>query len=482
VTPEKTFAVEYVLRNRRAMEIVSDSVFYFAELGMQEHRSAGLMTAVLEAHGFRVTRGISGFPTAFMAEYGSGAPVLAIHCEYDSNPSNSQLSGVTEKTEIVADAPGHCEGHNVNAGVLVCGALAARYAMERFGLPGTIKVFGAPAEEQLLSRPYFVRDGYFDDVDLAFHDHIYGELTSPYGVMQYAMMSASFTFHGESAHAAMWPWKARDALDAVVLMDMGMAQFREHMMPTMSAHRVISNGGEQPNTIPAKAAVWWYFRDPSAEGARKLFEQAKKIAQGAALMTNTVVEFDVMSAVWPVRCNQTMAEVINDNIAAVGLPDWTAEEEAFARTLQRLAGVREDGLPRTIERPTAPTKQLPASNDSGDVSWKVPMGRVLFPSNVPHVPYHHWTGGAALATTIAHKGALVGAQVLAASLVDFLRDPALVARAKATFRSEIGDVVYQPLIPADQQPPVHLNEAMMEKHRPAMEEHYVKEQPAFSAG
>jgi aminobenzoyl-glutamate utilization protein B len=481
-TPDKAFAIEYVLRNRQALEIMSDSIFYFGELGMQERRSAGLMTAVLEAHGFTVERGISGFPTAFVAQYGSGAPVIAIHCEYDANPSNSQQSGVTAKAEIVADAPGHCEGHNVNAAVMVTAALGVRYAMERFGLPGTIKIFGAPAEEQLLSRPYFVRDGYFDDVDLAFHPHVYGELQTEYGLSQYAMVSATFTFHGESAHAAMWPWKARDALDAVVLMDMGMAQFREHMMPTMSAHRAITNGGEQPNTIPAKAAVWWYFRDPTAEGARKLFEQAKKIAQGAAMMTNTEVTTNVMAAVWPVRCNQTMFEAIADNMAAIGPPVWSDEEDAFARELQKQAGVKVDGLVRAFRRPAGPTKQIPASNDSGDVSWKVPMGRVFFPSNIPNIPYHHWSAGAALASSIAHKGGLVGAQVLAASVVDFLRDPARVAAAKESFRTELGDVEYRSLIPEGQDPPVHLNEPMMERHRPAMEQHYVKQEPAFSSG
>lgn len=478
-SPEKSFALDFIERNREALALLSDSVFYFGELGMQEHRSSQLMSGILEEHGFAVERGISGFPTGFMATYGKGSPVIALHTEYDANPSNSQKAGVAEPAEITPNAPGHCEGHNVNAAVLVSAALALRHAMERFKIPGTLKVFGAPAEEQLISRPYFVRDGYFDDVDLAFHDHISSDLRTDYGLTQSAMVSATFNFRGESAHASVAPWKARDALDAVVLMDMGMAQYREHMMPTMSAQRVITNGGEQPNVIPAKAAVWWYFRDANAEGARKLFEQAKKIAQGAALMTNTDVDVEVMAAVWPSRGNQVMAEAVQRNIEAIGLPKWTEEEQALALALQKRAGVKEDGLRHSPAALTGPSKQGPSSNDSGDVSWKVPMVRVQFPANVPGISYHHWAAGAALATSIAHKGGLVGAKALAASVLDFLKDPALVAAAKDGFRREIGEVKYRPLLPEGQKPPVELNAAAMAKFRSSMEAHYVRERPVF---
>jgi aminobenzoyl-glutamate utilization protein B len=189
-TPEKLFALDFAERNVQAIAGLSDSLFYFGELGLQEYRSAELMCALLEEHGFEVQRGICGFPTAFMATFGRGAPVIAIHSEYDANTANSQRSGVTQQSEIVAGAPGHCEGHNVNGAVLTVAAIGLRYVMQRFKLPGTLKIFGAPAEEQLLSRPYFVRDGLFDDVDIAFHDHILGEFKADYGVGQNAAISA----------------------------------------------------------------------------------------------------------------------------------------------------------------------------------------------------------------------------------------------------------------------------------------------------
>lgn len=477
--PEKKFLQDFIERNREALACVSDSVFFFGELGMQEHRTSELLCSLLEEHGFAVERNLSGFPTGFMATYGTGSPVIALHAEYDSNPANSQRSGVTEREEIVAGAPGHCEGHNANAAVLVTSALALRHTMEKFKLAGALKIFGAPAEEQLISRPYFVRDGHFDDVDLAFHGHILDELKTDYGLIQNASISADFTFHGESAHAAMWPWRGRDALDGVVLMDMGMAQWREHMRTTMTAHRVITKGGDQPNVIPALASVWWYFRDSTAEGARGLFEQAKKIAQGAALMTNTTLEVRVRSAVWPVLGNQVMAEVVQRNIAAIGMPQWSQEEQAFAKILQRQAQVTDDGLRASVAPLLGPSKQIPASNDAGDVSWKVPMTRVWFPSNVPHIPFHHWTGGAALTTSIAHKGAVAGTLAMTASVIDFLKEPALVASAKTSFHDATAGTVYQSLLPADQQAPVDMNAQVMETFRPLMEPFYLKHRPRF---
>lgn len=477
--PAKTAAFEFVERNRQAIATLSDSVFYFAELGMQEFRTCELMTSLLEEAGFQITRNLSGFPTAFLATWGSGGPLIAMHTEFDAAPDNSQAPNCTEQVEVVPGAPGHCEGHNVNAAVLVAAAIAIKTSLEKFKIPGRLKIFGAPAEEQLLSRPYFVRDGYFKDVDVALHDHILDRSGTTYGLSSSSMISAVFNFKGETAHASLSPWKGRDALDAVVLMDMGLAQYREHFEPGMTAHRAITNGGNQPNVIPAKASVWWYFRHPSAEGARTLFEQAKRIAQGAAMMSNTEVTVDVQSSVWPTRGNQTLAETIQRNIELVGMPQWTKEEHDFARALQRQAGAKEIGLRTEVIPLTGPAKQGPTSNDSGDVSWAVPMARLYFPGNIPDVTFHHWTAGAALASTIAHKGACVGAKTMAGTAIDLFLEPSLVEAARVKFREEIGDVVYRPLLPADQQPPLELNRAAMERFRPAMEKHYVSERPRF---
>lgn len=479
LTPEKRLAFEVIERNARAIALTGDNIFYFGELGNQEYESAALMSGILESEGFTVARGLSGFPTAFLATFGSGAPVIAIHTEFDANPDNSQQAGVAEPKPIVDGAPGHCEGHNVNAAVMIGAAVALKRVMEQCGLKGTLKVLGAPAEEQVLSRPYFVRDGYFDDVDIALHPHIGPELAVGYGLLQSALISATFTFHGETAHAGTAPWKGRDALDAVVLMDAGLAQYREHMAPTSRMHRAITEGGLQPNVIPKRATIWWYFRDPVAEAAQKLFEQAKRIAEGAALMTNTTMEARVLSAVWPTRGNRTVAEAVQRNIEQVGHPAWSADEHALARRLQERAGVAVEGLRDAAPPFRGEARQRFSANDGGDVSWKVPMVKFYFPANVPNIGFHHWAAGVALATSIAHKGAVAGAKVLAASALDFLTDPALVADAKRSFAEELGGVAYHPLLPVGQEPPKDLNRDKMAPFRAAMREHYLAEKPEF---
>ncbi len=480
LTPEQRFVFDYVDRNAEAIALTGDNIFYFGELGMQEFETAGLMTDLLEKGGFKVERGISGFPTGFCATYGSGHPVVAIHTEYDSCPDNSQASGVAEQKFIVEGAPGHCEGHNVNAAVLVATALAAKQAMEKFGLKGTLKVFGAPAEEQLVSRPYFVRDGWFDDVDLAFHNHIGGEFSATHGLLQSAVVSATFTFHGETAHSGVAPWKGRDALDGVVLMDVGMAQYREHMRPEMRAHRVITNGGDQPNVIPRTAAVWWFFRDQTAEGATKLFEQAKKIAQGAALMSNTEVTVDVQSAVWPLRCNQTVSELLQRNIETVGVPEWSADEEALARCAadQRQGqGRRPQARDPAAERPEDAAhlgerrRRHLVEGADGEVLLSVKRAQHQFPS---------LGGGRDAGAFDRAQGRGGGSKAFAAAVVECFSNPSVLADAKRTFKEELGGVEYKSMLPAEQKPPVTLNRAIMEKFRPEMKKHYLKERPEFS--
>jgi len=476
--PQKEVVFKSVDENAKAIALLGDNIFYFAELGMQEFETAKLMTGILEKGGFKVERGISGMPTAFLATYGSGAPVIAIHTEYDTTPGNSQTPGVTDHKPMVEGAPGHAEGHNVNAAVMIGAAFAIKKAMDQFKLKGTLKIFGSPAEELLIPRPYFVRDGYFKDVDVAFHTHIGEELKTEYGIRQYALISAEFTFKGQTSHAASAPWHGRDAVDAAELMDIGFDKLREHLEPTQRSHRVISYGGDQPNVIPALAKIWWFFRETTIERAQANFDKAKKIAQGAALMTGTEWSVEVFSAIWPTRGNKTLAEVTQKNMELIGMPKWSEQEENLAKELQKKQGAPVIGLHHKVE-PLRESRQTASSNDSGEVTWIVPTGRVSFPSNIPGIPAHHWAAGVAPATSLAHKGAVVGAKALAASVVDFFADPALVAEAKATFKKEIGDVQYKSFLPPDQKPPIHLNREIMDRYRRQLEKFYIKEKPDF---
>ena len=476
---EQESVFQVVERNREAIALVGDNIYYFAELGMQEIESSRLMTEILEEAGFTVERGLSGMSPAFLATYGSGKPVIAIHTEFDSTPGNSQTPLITDHTPLVEGAPGHAEGHNVNAAVMIGAAFAVKTVLEEYQLEGTLKIFGAPAEEQLISRPYFVRDGYFDDVDIVFHPHIGSDFQTHYGLRQYALISAKFHFQGESAHSAVSPWKGRDALDAAELMDLGFDKFREHLEPTQRSHRVITSGGVQPNVIPDTATIWWFFRESTAEKVSAIFERAREIAQGAALMTQTTFSVEIMSAVWPSRANQTAAEVIQKNIELVGMPEWSQQEQTLARELQTKREVNPVGLVTRISPLSGPSRQGTSANDSGDLTWLVPTGRLTFPSNIPGIAAHHWAAGVAPATSLAHKGAVAGAKVLAASVMDFFTDAQLLSEAKATFKEEIAGIEFKSLLPADQQPPLDLNQEIMDRFRPLMRKDYLDQKPVF---
>jgi len=479
IATAKVAALDWIDRNAVAIAETNDCLFYFGEPSLEEYESASFLTSVLRNAGFDVETGISDFPTAFMATWGSGAPVIALHAEYDGTPGGSQKSGIAAQDPIVPGAPGHAEGHQANATVMIATALAAKCVMEKLRIKGTLKLFGAPGEELAISRPFFVRDGYFDDVDAAFHNHISDAFFTEVGQTQISLISAEFTFSGESTHAGLTPWLGRDALDAVILMDNGMAQYREHIRPEMRAHRVITNGGSQPNVISEKASVWWYFRGISAEDTRTLFERATDIAEGAARMTQTRLSVDVKSAVWPTRCNRVLACILDRTLREIGMPNWSDEEVDFARKLQQAAGVRVEGLRTEVSRMRGPDAPEMSSNDCGDISWKVPMGRLWFPGSVPNVHFHHWSGGAMLTTSITHKGIIAATKVLTLSILECLSEPNLLSEVRKTFAEEIGDILYSPMIPNDQKPSLRPHLRLMEHYRPLMREYYQLKRPFF---
>jgi aminobenzoyl-glutamate utilization protein B len=470
----KTDAFHFIDRNKGEIGKIGDALFYFAELGMQEFRTSEYTADALRRAGFEVEMGIAGIPPAWMATWGSGEPVIGVHCEADALPNCSQLPGIAEEKPIVeGGAPGHEEGHNANMAVMIGGAVAAKAVMERGNLKGTIKLYFAPAEEQGISRPYFLRDGYFDGVDAIFHTHVGAEFSTTYGIRQYAIISAEFTFHGKSTHSAVSPWLGRNALDAVTLMDVGWGLMRQQLEPSQSSHRVVTKGGDQPNVIPSYTKTWWFFRDKNMDLAHAHFEKAKKIAEGAAIMTGCTYETNIRSTCWPTRANQAMAEIIQGNIEMVGMPRWSKEDEALAKEVQKKISVPIVGLEREIE-PLKEARQRTSGNDSGCVSWLIPTGRITFPANIPGCPFHAWPAGVSLATPIAHKAEINGAKVLAASMIDLLMDEKLLNKVKQNFQEEIGDAKYFSILPKNQKPPVELNREAMEKWRPLMERFYVK--------
>ena len=476
---QKQLAFETVERNAQAIADISDSIFYFAELGMQEIESTKLMQDTLTAAGFKVTLGGAGMPTNLWAEYGEGRPKIAIVTELDALPGGSQTPLAFDRKPLVEGGPGHMEGHNTHGGVASAAAFAVSRAMQRYNIKGTIALSFGPNEEQLASRPFIVRSGAFKDVDAIIYLHIRDALQTGYGVQNYAAISSRFTFHGKTAHGAVNPWDGRDAVDAVELMDLGFDKLREHLQPTYRAHRTITNGGIQPNVIADTGEIWWFVRDASMPAAKATYDRLLKIAEGAALMTGTTYDVRYAASAWPQLANKAIAEAIQRNIDVVGVPKWTEQEQQFARDFQTSAGKPVVGL-RNQPVPLGGRTQATSSNDNGDVSWVVPAGIFNFPSSVPGIEYHEWHAAVTPVSSISHKGQVAGAKVLAASILDLLTSPETLRNAKAEFDIESKKTPYFSLLPADVTPDLDANRADMEKHRPAMRRLYLNKSPRLN--
>jgi aminobenzoyl-glutamate utilization protein B len=474
----KQLAFEVVDRNAQQMTDISDSLFYFGELGMQEVESVKLLEGTLKAAGFKVEVGGAGMPTNLWAEYGSGRPKIVIVTEVDALPGGSQTPGTYERKPLVQGGPGHMEGHNTHGGAASLAAFAVKQVMQRHSIPGTVAISFGPAEEQLASRPFLVRAGYFKDVDAIIYLHIREALATGFGVQNYAAISSVFTFHGKTAHGANNPWDGKDAVDAVELMSIGFDKLREHLRPTYRAHRTITFGGIQPNIIPDKGQVWWFVRDASMPAAKETYDKLLKIAEGAALMTGTTWDVKYAASAWPQLVNKAIAEAIQKNIEAVGVPKWTEQEQQFARDFQKAAQVPVVGL-RTAPTPLGGRAQTAASNDNGDVSWVVPAGSLNFPASVPGIQFHEWKAAVTPVSSISHKGQVAGAKVLAASIIDLLTSPELLQKARAEFEVEAKKTPYFSLLPPDAKPDLELNRTEMEKYRADMRKDYLGKTPRF---
>jgi len=475
----KALAFEVIDRNAQQMTDISDSLFYFGELGMQEFESTKLLKDTLTAAGFRVELGGAGMPTNLWAEYGSGHPRIAIVTEIDALPGGSQTPGTYERKPLVSGGPGHMEGHNTHGGVASMAAFAVKEVMARQNIPGTVAISFGPAEEQIASRPFIVRAGYFKDVDAIIYLHIGEMLATGYGLQNYAAISSIFTFHGKTAHGAVNPWDGKDAVDAVELMDIGFDKLREHLRPTYRAHRSITAGGVQPNIIPDTGKIWWFVRDASMPAAKATYDKLLKIAEGAALMTGTTWDVQYAASAWPQLANKAIAEAIQPNIELVGMPRWTPAENDFAKDFQKAAEKPVVGL-RTATTPPGGRVQSASSNDSGDVSWVVPAGLLNFPASVPGIEYHEWKAAVTPISSISHKGQVAGAKVLAASIIDLLTSPDLIQKARAEFEVESKKTPYVSLLPPDVGPAIDLNRAEMEKYRPEMRKLYLDKTPRFN--
>ena len=478
LTGLKGEAVTSVESMRTFTQQMVDQIFSFGELGFQEFETSRYLVGVLRGHGFTVTEGVSGIPTAWVARWGSGKPVIALGSDIDGIPKASQKPGVAYHDPLVEGAPGHGEGHNSGQAVIVTAAIAVKQLMEREGLSGTLVLWPGVAEELVATKAYFVRDGMFSDVDVTIFTHVGNNLGTSYGdASGSGLVSLEYSFLGQTAHSAGAPWRGRSALDAVELTNVAWNYRREHLRPQHRVHYVLRDAGDQPNVVPRTASVWYYLRETDYEHIKELLDIGQTIAEAAARMTNTTLASTrILGSAWPRHFNRPIAEAMDKNIRAVGLPVWSDDDQTLARAIQKEMGSRERGLATELETLDSgidpDDNRGGGSDDIGDISWVTPTITLRFPSNVPGLPGHHWSNAVAMATPIAHKGVTVGAKATAMTLLDIIGTPALVDSAKAYFREQTKNRKYIPFISGEDRPATELNTEIMARYREVMRPFY----------
>ena len=479
ITALKDEAAAEVEKLKDFSQQMVDQVFSYGELGFQEVETSRYLIGILEQHGFKVEKGIAGIPTAFMASWGSGKPVIALGSDVDGIPQSSQKPGVAYRDPLVDGAPGHGEGHNSGMAVNITAAIVLKKIMEREKLGGTIRIWPGVAEELVGTKAFYIRAGLFKDVDVALFTHVGRNLSVSWGDGGgTGLVSVLYSFKGESAHSAGAPWRGKSALDAVELMNIGWNYRREHLPLSHRSHYVIRDGGDQPNVVPPTASVWYYFRQVTYPGIKEIWAAGDEIAKGAAMMTGTtLLPTRVLGSAWPRHFNRAIAETTYQNIQKVGLPQWSEDDQAFARAVQRELGVNQQGMPTKIGNLSGPvdpaTNTGGGSDDIGDISWNVPTVTLNYPSNIPGLPGHNWADGMAMATPIAHKGVTAGAKVQAMTLVDLVLKPEVVKAGWDYFTTvQTRTQKYEPLIRPQDTPAIEFNREIMAKYREQMRPFY----------
>ncbi|MBV6520294.1 MAG: p-aminobenzoyl-glutamate hydrolase subunit B [Gemmatimonadaceae bacterium] len=475
----KAEALTLVDGKAKMIQEMIDTQFSFGELGFQEFETSKFLMKILRDNGFTVDSGVAGIPTSWVARWGSGKPVISLGSDIDGIPQSNQKPAVGYRDFLVQGAPGHGEGHNSGQSVNIAAAIVVKDLMTREKIPGTLVIWPGVAEEQLGTKAYLVRAGVFKDVDVTLFTHVGSNLGVSYGPGGgNAMISAEFRFRGQTAHSAGAPWRGKSALDAVMLMAQGWEFHREHMEVAQRSHYVIKDGGDQPNVVPQTASIWFYFRHVDYPKTKEMFEFSKRVAQGAALMTDTKLDtIVILGSAWSGHFNKAVAEATYENIKRVGNPTWTDADQTLARGLQHELGVPENGLASKVSELRAPEPNRPSlgggSDDIGDVSWNVPTVTLSYPSNIPGGPGHNWANAIAMATPIAHKGAVAGAKVQALTLLDLLLKPQVVTDAWDYFRNvQTKDIKYTAFIGPNDQPAIWLNADIMARYRPEMRKYY----------
>jgi len=451
----KSEIVESVDQRFDALTDLSDKIWSFEEIAFQETKSAAALSDYAESLGFKVTRGVAEIPTAFVAEYGSGSPIIGILGEFDALPGLSQ-NKVPTKSPMHEGAPGHGCGHNL-FGVASLGAAAAiKDLIDEGKIQGTIRFYGTPAEEKFFGKLWMIRAGLFDDVDVVMDWHPADE-TKAAVQKGLALVDFQVEFFGQAAHASSDPWNGRSAADALELYTTGINYYREHIKPTVRIHYHIQDAGQVVNVVPDYSRIWVRVRDSSRDGLEPVWKQVEKMASGAAILANVDYKVSLISGIHEILVNRTGSSALQKNLETLGPITYTEEEQDFAKKIQESTGKPQIGLVSEI-KPMEETAEhsMGGSTDVGDVSYVVPTIRLSATTAPNGTPWHSWAVVAAGGMSIGHKGMAYAAKALGMTMVDLFNNEELVTEIKAEFKEKKGDYVYAGIVP-EGPPPIHSN-------------------------
>lgn len=436
------------------VEELSMALWDYSETALHETQSAERLASELERNGFTVERGVADMPTAFVASYGSGRPIIGILAEFDALPGVGNKAAPEQAPRDDGNTAGHGCGHNVFGAASTAGAIALKRVMEAQDLPGTIRMYGTPAEETVVGKVYMAKAGLFADLDAAIEWHPSTE-TGTINNPGLAMNNFTVEFRGQSAHGAADPWNGRSALDAVELMNYGVNLMREHVRPTSRIHYVVQDGGNAPNVVPDYAKVWYYVRDINRNRVEANYQRILNIAEGAALGTGTTHDVHLTTGVHERLLIRPLQEAVQSNMDIVGPPNFTEDDQQFARAMQRFIDADQDGFSAEL-KPLADSPEAPSggSTDVAEVSYSAPTVGFRVATAPQNVPWHSWCVSASHGTDAALRGGNVATQVIALTGYDMMTDADLLDDAQATFDDLTNGAPYESPIPADQAPPV----------------------------
>ena len=452
---KKSVVVASIEKHQPELIKLSDQIWALAETALRENKSSKLLADYAEQQGFKVERGVANMPTAFVATFGEGKPIIGILGEFDALPGISQKAAPVKEAYEVG-AAGHGCGHNLFGAGSLGAAVAIKELIAAGKLKGMIRFYGTPAEESVGGKIYMARDGLFNDLDvcLAWHPD---EKTRADVQSSQALVDFIVEFHGKAAHAAFDPWNGRSAVDGLELFTHGLNMLREHVKPSVRIHYTIQKGGDVPNVIPEYAKIWCWVRDSKRSGVEEVLSRVREIAKGAAMMAGVESKFKIQTGDYEMLVNMTGAKLLQANLNWLGPIKYTEEEQNFARAIQRATGVEEKGLNGAIQPLEEPKPDPPGgSTDVADVSWIVPTLHVSVTTATEGAPWHAWPVVACGGMSIGHKGMLQATKVLAATMIDLFEDAKTREAIQAEFKEKTKGHIYQAYIPAGP-PPVPAN-------------------------